>query len=79
MRAEQNVNDKEPPTSNAPLKKQEESQLNNQARLFDNVQFIYELILAQLELHSLGAVFEMTDGFSEFSLLDVDNDERLKR
>lgn len=73
------MNDKEPPTSNAPLKKQEESQLRDQARLFGNVQFIYELILAQLELRSLGAVFEMTDGFSSFRLLDVEDDERLKR
>lgn len=73
------MNDKLPLASNAPVKKQEESQLRDQARLFGNVQFIYELILAQLELRSLGAVFEMTDGFSNFSLLDVEDDERLKR
>jgi tRNA G10 N-methylase Trm11 len=73
------VNDKSHFTSNVQLKKQEESQLRDQARLFGNVQFIYELILAQLELRSLGAVFEMTDGFSSFSLLDVEDDERLKR
>jgi DNA modification methylase len=79
LRAEQNVNDKLPLASNAPLKKQEESRLPNQARLFGNVQFIYELILAQLELRSLGAVFEMNDEFSSFSLLDVEDDERLKR
>lgn len=73
------MNDKSHFTSNVQLKKQEESQLRDQARLFGNVQFIYELILAQLELRSLGAVFEMTDGFSSFSLLDVEDDERLKR
>ena len=79
LKAEQNVNDKSHFTSNVQLKKQEESPLRDQARLFGNVQFIYELILAQLELRSLGAVFEMTDGFSSFSLLDVEDDERLKR
>jgi hypothetical protein len=73
------VNNKSHFTSNVPLKKQEESQLRDQARLFGNVQFIYELILAQLELRSLGAVFEMNDEFSSFSLLDVEDDERLKR
>jgi ubiquinone/menaquinone biosynthesis C-methylase UbiE len=73
------VNDNLPFASNAPLKKQEERQLRDQARLFGNVQFIYELILAQLELRSLGAVFEMNDEFSSFSLLDVEDDERLKR
>jgi ubiquinone/menaquinone biosynthesis C-methylase UbiE len=80
LRVEQNVNDNNVPfASNAPLKKQEERQLRDQARLFGNVQFIYELILAQLELSSLGAVFEMNDEFSSFSLLDVEDDERLKR
>jgi DNA modification methylase len=73
------VNENAPFASNAPLKKQKERQLRDQARLFGNVQFIYELILAQLELSSLGAVFEMNDEFSSFSLLDVEDDERLKR
>ncbi|MFZ0926864.1 MAG: DNA methyltransferase [Halobacteriota archaeon] len=73
------MNDKSRLANNAPLKKQEESPLHDQARLFDNVQFIYELILAGLELRSLGAVFEMTDGCSSFRLLDVDDNERLKR
>jgi len=79
LRVEQNVNDHIPFASNAPLKKQEERQLRDQARLFGNVQFIYELTLAQLELSSLGAVFEMNDEFSSFSLLDVEDEERLKR
>ena len=73
------MNDNVPFASNVPLKKQEERQLRDQVRLFGNVQFIYELILAQLELRSLGAVFEMNDEFSSFSLLDVEDDERLKR
>ena len=66
------MNDNVPFASNVPLKKQEERQLRSQARLFGNVQFIYELILAQLELRSLGAVFEMNDEFSSFSLLNVE-------
>ena len=53
--------------------------LDGGARLFSNVQFIYELMLAQLELRSLGATFQMTDGFSSFKLLEVEDDARLKR
>ncbi|MGZ7180591.1 MAG: TRM11 family SAM-dependent methyltransferase [Halobacteriota archaeon] len=53
--------------------------LDDEARLFSNVQFIYELTLAQLELRSLGAVFQMTDGFSSFKLLDVEDEARLRR
>ena len=52
---------------------------NGSARLFSNVQFIYELILAQLELYSLGAAFKLTDEFSRFTLLNVIDDERLRR
>ena len=37
-------------------------------RLFGNVQFIYELALVQLELHSLGANYEITDGLRKFKL-----------
>jgi len=36
--------------------------------LLDNVQFIYELSLAQLELSSLGVDFEMTNGLREFKV-----------
>jgi tRNA G10 N-methylase Trm11 len=49
------------------------------AKLFSNVQFIYELILAQLELHSLGAAFEMSHGLSSFTLLNAVDDERLRK
>ncbi|MFQ6056703.1 MAG: TRM11 family SAM-dependent methyltransferase, partial [Methanosarcinales archaeon] len=38
--------------------------------LLDNVQFIYELSLAELELKSLGADFEVTNGLREFKLLN---------
>ncbi|MCM8832294.1 MAG: site-specific DNA-methyltransferase [Candidatus Omnitrophica bacterium] len=48
--------------------------------LLDNVQFIYELALAQLELHSLGINFQVTNGLREFKLLNsVKLDELIKR
>ncbi|MBI3754052.1 MAG: hypothetical protein HY266_08450 [Deltaproteobacteria bacterium] len=37
-------------------------------RLLDNVQFIYELSLAELELKALGADFEVTNGLREFKI-----------
>lgn len=36
--------------------------------LLDNVQFIYELSLAELELKALGAEFEVTNGLREFKV-----------
>ena len=48
--------------------------------LFDNVQFIYELALAQLELKTLGVKFEITNGLKEFRLLEnPQNIDSLKR
>ncbi len=48
--------------------------------LFDNVQFIYELALAQLELKSFGVNFEITNGLREFRLLEeLENVEGLRR
>ncbi|MEO0273165.1 MAG: DNA methyltransferase [candidate division WOR-3 bacterium] len=48
--------------------------------LFDNVQFIYELALAQLELQSLGIDFQVTNGLREFKLLNSAKvDELIKR
>ncbi len=38
--------------------------------LLDNVQFIYELALAQLELQSLNIHFQVTNGLREFKLLN---------
>jgi tRNA G10 N-methylase Trm11 len=49
------------------------------ARLFSNVQFIYELILAQLELRSFRVPFETTEELSRFKLLDGGNDDRLRK
>ena len=45
-----------------------------------DVQFIYELALAQLELKSLGVEFEVTNGLREFRLLEEPEDvESLRR
>lgn len=52
---------------------------DKQLVLLDNVQFIYELALAQLELQSLGVKFEMTNGLREFKLLEVEDEEKLRR
>jgi tRNA G10 N-methylase Trm11 len=52
---------------------------DKQLLLLDNVQFIYELVLAQLELQSLGVNFEVTNGLREFKLIDVENDDNLRR
>ena len=52
---------------------------SNVARLFGNVQFLYELILAQLELGSLRVPFEATEDLSNFKLLDGGNDDRLRK
>ena len=60
--------------------KEEPLSKEKQLVLFDNVQFIYELALAQLELKSLGVKFEVTNGLREFRLLEDPEDvESLKR
>ncbi|HHW58720.1 MAG: DNA methyltransferase [Bacteroidales bacterium] len=50
---------------------------NEQLSLLDNVQFIYELSLAQLELQSLGVYFEMTNSLRNFKLIETQNDDEL--
>lgn len=50
---------------------------DEQIVLLDNVQFIYELALAQLELQALGASFKVTNGLREFQLLQAKDEERL--
>jgi len=47
--------------------------------LLDNVQFIYELALAQLELQALGAKFEVTNGLREFELINIEDVESLRK
>jgi DNA modification methylase len=57
----------------------EELPQDKQLLLIDNVQFIYELALAQLELKSLGVNFEVTNGLREFKLLETKDEEVLRR
>ncbi len=57
--------------------KEEPLSKEKQLVLFDNVQFIYELALAQLELKSLGVEFEVTNGLREFRLLKEPEDTEL--
>lgn len=38
--------------------------------LLDNIQFIYELSLAEMELAALGIQFEATNGLREFKILN---------
>ncbi len=52
---------------------------DKQLLLLDNVQFIYELALAQLELQSLGVHFEVTNGLREFKLLETNDEEELRK
>jgi len=63
----------------APYSDQQKYPSRGEARLFPNVQFIYELVLAQLELHSLSAAFEMDDELSGVTLRNAGDDRRLKR
>ena len=47
---------------------------DSELTLLDNVQFIYELSLAELELLALGADFEVTNGLREFKLKNKSNE-----
>jgi len=44
--------------------------------LLDNVQFIYELSLAELELKALGVDFEVTNGLREFQILNKSDEQK---
>ena len=48
--------------------------VNSDVTLLDNVQFIYELSLAQLELKALGVDFVATNGLREFNISNRSND-----
>lgn len=48
-------------------------------KLLDNIQFIYELALARLELYSFNPDLKVTNDFREFELKDDGNFEILKR
>ena len=60
--------------------KEEPLSKDKELMLFDNVQFIYELALAQLELKALNIEFEVTNGLRKFRLLKEPKDiESLKK
>lgn len=44
--------------------------------LLDNVQFIYELSLAELELKALNVDFEVTNGLREFKILNKSDEQK---
>ena len=47
-------------------------------KLLDNIQFIYELALARLELQSFNPELKVTNDFREFEILKINNIEELK-
>jgi DNA modification methylase len=60
--------------------KKDDNGKKNNLILLDNVQFIYELALAQLELEALNIDFQITNGLREFRLLSAGNlDEIVKK
>ena len=59
--------------------KKEDSAKKDALVLLDNVQFIYELALAQLELQSLDIDFQVTNGLREFTFLGSKNFDELSR
>jgi len=60
--------------------KKNDNSKKNTLILLDNVQFIYELALSQLELEALNISFQVTNGLREFNLLGIENiNEIIKR
>jgi len=53
--------------------KKNDNSKKNTLILLDNVQFIYELALAQLELEALNINFRVTNGLRKFELLGIEN------
>ncbi len=45
------------------------------AKLMDNVQFIYELALAQMELRAFNIEFNILNSLREFELLNLDSEK----
>jgi DNA modification methylase len=52
---------------------------NKNLLLLDNVQFIYELSLAQFELSAFEVQFKLTNGLREFKLCNIKNVEEIRR
>ncbi len=56
-----------------------ESNQPNGLTLFENVQFIYELALAEMELSALGVNFEATNGLRKFDLKGQNDIEKIRK
>ena len=56
-----------------------DSKGNSQLVLFDNVQFIYELSFAKLELEAFGVEYQVTNGLRKFELLKAEHLETLRK
>lgn len=48
-------------------------------RLFENIQFIYELALAKLELEAMGVDFKIEENLRHFRCIIPDNEDELRR
>ena len=59
--------------------KEESKNTGSELVLIDNVQFIYELALAQLELSSLGVKFRISNGLRNFKITAIEDEEKLVR
>ncbi|RLC41853.1 MAG: hypothetical protein DRH51_02185 [Candidatus Coatesbacteria bacterium] len=57
----------------------EELSEGKQLVLLDNVQFIYELALAQLELESMDVKYELTNGLREFNLVSTPDEGKIRK
>ncbi len=59
--------------------KKEALPAENELVLLDNVQFIYELSLAQLELQSFGVEYQVTNGLRQFELKRFRDEDELRK
>ena len=73
--------DPKPKAKKAPYKKSKAGprQPLVQLQLFHNIQFIYELVLAKLELDCLGVDYVMDEGMRSFKGKEVPDKERILR
>ena len=49
---------------------------NRDIVLLDNVQFIYELLLAEMEIKALGVDYEVINGLREFRILEATEEKK---
>ncbi|UCG68308.1 MAG: hypothetical protein JSV09_10870 [Thermoplasmata archaeon] len=66
-------------TNTGSIKSTKPSEVTMHLNLFKNVQFIYELALAELELESLGVKFKVADNLRTFDCEPIDDIDYLKK